>query len=374
MRAAQRRRWWVAGRPFFVAGESGSQPKMTEHSLAPETPIKTLAGDQLGRKSFAIALAKVIDQWSGHESLVLAIYGPWGSGKTSLKNMVLDALTQSGSRTAPLEFTAWEWAAQDKVFEGFFKELSKRIGSDNSLKDAAQTAKKVQMYAAMLSAAASITGYLRTVLICSLLAVGFFGIAPAIFDNWYFHRALTSIGVLAILAAAALAASGSVADKVAVYLAAKSEATRKSIGELKKELQLFTARLGKTVLVVVDDLDRLTPDEIRMVFQLVKANADFPSLVYLLLFQRDTVESALSRNNEVDGAQFLSKIVHVGFDIPKITRTQLEEAVESVVGSLVEGGPANPGFDSARWGKIFLSGVMPYFRTLRDVKIFANAQ
>ena len=92
----------------------------------------------LGRKDFATALAKVIDNWSGRDSLVLAIYGPWGSGKSSLKNMVADALTQSKSNTTRLEFTPWQWAAQDKVFEGFFEELSGKIGGANESKDAAR--------------------------------------------------------------------------------------------------------------------------------------------------------------------------------------------------------------------------------------------
>jgi predicted KAP-like P-loop ATPase len=346
---------------------------MTEHLFASERPITTLAEDQLGRSGFARALAKVIDQWSGHDSLVLAIYGPWGSGKSSLKNMVLDALSQSRSHAAPLEFTPWEWAAQDKVFDGFFAELSKKIGADSPSKDAAEAAKKVRMYAAMLSAAASITSHFRTVLIWSFFAVGLLGVTPLGFDSPYFHIARTVLGVLAIVTASVLAMFGDAADKVGTYLAAKSDATRKGITDLKMELRLLMAKLGKTVLVVVDDLDRLTPDEIRMVFQLVKANADFPSLVYLLLFQRDTVERALSRNSEVDGAEFLSKIVQVGFDIPKMSKKQLEESVESVVSHVVQGSPADKRFDTPRWGKLIGSGVMPYFQTLRDVKRFGNA-
>ncbi len=166
---------------------------------------------------------------------------------------------------------------------------------------------------------------------------------------------------------------GDAADKVAAYLTAKAEASRKGINDLKTDLGLLMAKLGKTVLVVVDDLDRLTPEEVRMVFQLVKANADFPSLVYLLLFQRDTVELALSRNDEVDGAQFLSKIVQVGFDIPKISAKELEAAVESVVSKVVQGSPADKRFNSPRWAKLFFRGVLPYFQTLRDVKRFGNA-
>ena len=48
----------------------------------------------------------------------------------------------------------------------------------------------------------------------------------------------------------------------------------------------------------MDDLDRLTTSQLRMVFQLIKANLEFPNVVFLLLFQRDLVEDKLN-----DGAQ-----------------------------------------------------------------------
>jgi predicted KAP-like P-loop ATPase len=78
-----------------------------------------------GLKSHRIpaAVAKVVGHWAGHNSLVLAIYGAWGSGKSSIKNMILDALNQQNAKTITLEFNPWEWAGQEKVFEGFFSEL-----------------------------------------------------------------------------------------------------------------------------------------------------------------------------------------------------------------------------------------------------------
>jgi predicted KAP-like P-loop ATPase len=54
---------------------------------------------------------------------VLAIYGAWGSGKSSIKNVILDALNHQNAKTITLEFNPWEWAGQEKVFEGFFSEL-----------------------------------------------------------------------------------------------------------------------------------------------------------------------------------------------------------------------------------------------------------
>ena len=54
-----------------------------------------------------------------------------------------------------------------------------------------------------------------------------------------------------------------------------------------------------------------------MVFQLVKANAEFPNVVFLLLFQRDLVEDKLNDGKQT-GRDYLEKIIQVPFDIPKI--------------------------------------------------------
>jgi hypothetical protein len=62
------------------------------------------------------------------------------------------------------------------------------------------------------------------------------------------------------------------------------------------------------ILVVIDDIDRLTKDEIRLVFRLVKANGDFPNLIFLLLFQRETAELALNDISGDNGRLFLEKI------------------------------------------------------------------
>jgi predicted KAP-like P-loop ATPase len=348
------------------------EPILREHPVSSERPIKTLAEDELGRRDFAEAVAKVILQWGGRDSLVLAIYGPWGSGKSSLKNMILDALPKQKSKTILMEFNPWEWAGQEKVFEGFFGELSAKLGSEDASKDASRAAKKVRMYGAMLSAAASITGVIRWLLIGFLAVIGFFGFAPLLGAP---RIVLATFGALAVVTALILAALGRTTDKVAAYLSARAEATSKSVAEVKKDIQTLLKTFKKDVLVVIDDVDRLTPDGIRMVFQLVKANADFPNLVYLLLLQRDTVEKALdgpSGFGQGYGAQFLEKVVQVGFDIPRLSSGKLEEMLESAIGRIVQGTPAESKFDSRRWGKLFVSAIKPYFRTLRDVKRFSN--
>ena len=50
-----------------------------------DSPINHKVEDVLDRSSYAEHIANGILKWKSKESLCLALYGPWGSGKTSLE-------------------------------------------------------------------------------------------------------------------------------------------------------------------------------------------------------------------------------------------------------------------------------------------------
>lgn len=65
-----------------------------KHLLSADRPIASRERDLLGRSGFAESLASAIKGWTGNDSLVIALYGSWGSGKSSVKNMILEALRE----------------------------------------------------------------------------------------------------------------------------------------------------------------------------------------------------------------------------------------------------------------------------------------
>src|SRR5699024_5055002 len=60
--------------------------------FSPDLPITKSTEDKLNRGAFAKSLAKTILQYSSPSSFTIGLYGEWGSGKTSLVNMVLEAI------------------------------------------------------------------------------------------------------------------------------------------------------------------------------------------------------------------------------------------------------------------------------------------
>lgn len=65
---------------------------MNNVSFSVDEPIAKAEEDRLNRTGFAEALASAIRNWTKPSSLVIGLYGEWGSGKSSLKNLVVERL------------------------------------------------------------------------------------------------------------------------------------------------------------------------------------------------------------------------------------------------------------------------------------------
>ena len=91
--------------------------------LNSDRPISKVAEDALNRSGFSKRLANAIRSAPCDESLVLALYGPWGSGKSSIKNMMVEEL-RSNEWTCPilLEFNPWRLGDESQLLVSFFSD------------------------------------------------------------------------------------------------------------------------------------------------------------------------------------------------------------------------------------------------------------
>lgn len=300
-----------------------SAPVEAAHLFSADRPIASKGEDLLGRTSFAQSLARAIEGWQGRDSLVIGLYGPWGSGKTSLKNLVVEELD---GRISIIEFDPWQWSAQGEIGEAFFEQLAWGIAHRPGVswwgrRKAGWLAFRIRRYSRLLNVAASGFGLAGR--------VGAF--LAALFVPDPRRRAMTA---------------------------------KRKLGEVLRSLD-------RPILLVVDDVDRLTQTEIRLVFQLVKSNADFPNLVYLLLFDRGVVEAALNEEG-VRGRDHLEKVVQVGLDIPHVERSRLDRALLGVLDEVLLLPEAPNRLDMQHWARLFFDGIQPLVQTLRDVRRFAG--
>jgi predicted KAP-like P-loop ATPase len=338
------------------------------HGFASDRPIKKVEEDLLGRSGFSEDLADAISSWHGNDSLVVALHGDWGAGKSSIKNMAISKLNNLNENKPDIvEFSPWEWAAQDKITASFFQEISKSIGRIDKSKAGKKLSATLKKYGRYLNTGESILTGLSAALPTLFILATIVGIGGSFSDEtWVKTTSTVILGVLATWAAALKWGKG-ILNKLSGNAEATAKEKEQSLSDIRQELTSLLSDRPTSLIVVMDDLDRLTSAQLRMVFQLIKANLEFPKVVFLLLFQRDLVEEKLTDGKQ-SGRDYLEKIIQVPFDIPKIEVTRLHSLLFSKLDKIIEQDKsAVEMFESDRWGNIFHGVLYAYFDNLRNV-------
>ncbi|SDJ35896.1 KAP family P-loop NTPase fold protein [Salipiger marinus] len=293
-----------------------------------DIPISAPDQDRFGFNPFALAISDCIRNIVKPHGSVVAIYGPWGSGKSSVINLVRHHLNIDAAEIDIISFPAWMYRTEDAIAVGFFKELY--AGLSPVLSERTKAAGALRKLGANLAGASSLAG----------MAVGLFA------------------GTLGEKAATAtLDALGGFIEQ----------------GETTEDLQstLAAALLeeGKRFLVVIDDLDRLSPEEALVIFRLIKSVGRLPNVMYLLAYDREATEQAVARRFPSEGAHYLEKIIQAGFELPQPDRSHLN----AMMGEALNGIIANtPNIDPVELGNQFHAVVAPELKTPRDVLRLAN--
>jgi predicted KAP-like P-loop ATPase len=329
--------------------------------------------DRLGRTAFAQHLSDAIASWNEPESLVIAICGEWGIGKSSLKNLVLEQLRSRGKSVPDIvQFNPWQWTGHEGLTSAFFREVLAVLTGKRD-KNTKPVARSLRRYAAYLGVVNTLLAGSKRLLALGLAVVGTLSIAPSLLlSNENAARFAQVMGAAVLLVAAIIAFGQNVLEKIAVWKELSGPGAR-SLEDYREEVAAALKRYEKAILVVIDDIDRLTDVEIQAVFQLIKANADFPRFVYLVMFQRSIVEAALKRLTSDRGKDFLEKIVQVSFDVPPARQDEVEQLLSEGLERILGPRASATISQGTYWGNVYVGALRPYFQTLRSVKRFLGS-
>lgn len=293
--------------------------------LSPDLPIAKLEEDGLNRGSFAESLAKTLVQYSFPSSLTIGLYGEWGSGKTSLLNMVFENVERIDDGVVVLRFNPWLCSDPKQLVTQFFKQMATAIKLKKRAADKAW--ELINQYADILGATSVIP-----------------------------------------VAGEIVAAFTKVLTKKA------EEETKERTNDLQESKNQIIKKLKDEkikIIVSIDDIDRLSEEEIVAVFQLVKSLADFPNTIYVLAFDYDVVVRALGKVQHGDGKEYLEKIVQVPFEIPAPNIDDIHEALFSKLNRILGDIPEED-WDKETWVELFQQGIKNYIRSIRDVIRYTN--
>ena len=291
-----------------------------------DNPIQSPDADVLGRTAVAERFACYVLELDTSEGAAVGVFGPWGSGKTSFINLARKEFEQA--EIPVLDFNPWMFSGAEQLVGRFFAELSAKMGKTDGLEKIGQSLAK---YGDTLNMVTSIASKLL---------------------------GMPQVGQIL-----------SVVLKTATDIAEQPT----SADDLRKKVDAdLKERNGKPIIVVLDDVDRLSAPEIRDVFKLVRLTASFPSLIYIVVCDRFRVEQALSEQG-LSGRDYLEKILQLPFDLPqippRILQEQVSAATETALADIESPGPS----DNKAWTYIYAGIVRPLVRNMRDVRRYAAA-
>ena len=298
--------------------DSSTMSNESRSELREDQPLESTENDRLGYSFFAEELAQTITSRTPSDGYTIGVYGPWGSGKSTILNFVENELRGIDSAPAVVRFNPWWFSGRGDLVEKFLTEMGAQLESEEGFPD-------------IRSNLADLSSSLSKVPFGAMTGV------PAGQGFAALHRLLQQEG--------------------------------ESIDELKEGIHTELKESDRKIVVIIDDIDRLTPSEITLMFQLIKSIADFPNVVYVLAFEQEVVVNALQEEaNFRDGKRYLQKIVQLPLHIPK----QKEGALESLLLDQLAETPGDHIVEEERWNSLLSSGVLPLLDTPREVVRLAN--
>lgn len=300
-------------------------------SYSTDKPIEKRDDDKLERKNFSNQLGKAIYEYKDKDGLVIGLFGEWGTGKTSVVNMVEQGINELSeeNENKPLivRFSPWNYTDKNNLISLFFKDLRIQIYNKSGKSYYEKIGDALEKYSEALD-------------LLNYVPFGGSGVVHTI--------------------------------KVILKIITKKVSKKSDLNKTKNDLEKALRDEDKKIIVVIDDIDRLANQQIRDIFQLVKQVADFPNVIYLLVMDRTVVERALNAVHDINGSAYLEKIIQVPIDLPKLNKSKLEEIFLDRLKIILEDPFDKVNIDKEYWDKVFVNCIKPYISNLRDVNRVIN--
>jgi predicted KAP-like P-loop ATPase len=291
--------------------------------LLGDQPISNSLQDKLDRADFCKYLAKAVLSYQSKECIVIGLLGSWGSGKSSMLNMIIEFLYKGSKRQSRFDkpivvkFNPWNYPDQNGIMAHFFYNLASKLKSKRQ-KKLQKLSDRVLKYAESF--------------------------IP-------FQVSVSSLG-----------------KPVSLKLKKRD---KKSIDYKKEKLAGHFCQIRNKIVIIIDDIDRLSVNGIKNIFQLIKAFGNLPNIIYIVAFDRGIVSKALCDNQLKNGEEYLEKIIQVPFEIPSIPREKVLAILQFQLNEILGSVPKDI-WNQEYWYNVYHSSIQHFFYTIRDVIRYVN--
>jgi len=302
-----------------------------------DRPILKSEQDRLGRSIFGKYLARCILDHASPESLVIGLYGGWGTGKTSIIHLTLEELGFASwhmfdnQKPIILNFSPWSYSGQNDLIYSFFRRLSSEMRSADYFENKDHIIHLLELYVSFFTHKP----------VPKVLRPKHFWLT-----KWFKpQRSLEeSFGW----------ESG------------------RDLTQVKAELNELLGKQQHKIIIFIDNIARLQDNEINKIFQIVKSIGDFSNTVYVLAMDKNIVIKAINKTHEKgEGIEYLEKLIQLPFEIPPISKQDIETIFLDRCSQVIRIVPEDS-WDSVYWAEIYYSTLKFFFETCRDITRYIN--
>ncbi len=289
---------------------------------------------RFGFPSYAQTIVDLISLSENRTPLVIAIYGQWGAGKTTLMQAVLESKSLTEERPGhrrcrSVKFDAWQTRDDESVLTALVEEVFRTIRQNGFGCPEQELVEFRRRYGGAKSLG-PIARYLLAEGEVELLA------------NPEYEAQRSRLPYLSSF-------RRFLDDLIGLYVEGKLPAANATVDDRKAALVIF-----------IDDLDRCSPRKVVEAFSGIKLFLDRPGCVFVLAMDQERVESAIrlayadrtDTEQTYEADKFLDKVIDVSFTLPPLKPEEAGEylqdwcqgipALKTYSGPIVESLGRNP--------------------------------
>ena len=242
-------------------------------NIVADIPLTNIENDEYQRRDFYQNLITHIvnNDVNSYKSVNIAIINSWGEGKTSFINFLRDDFNKD-QNTIVIEFNPWHSTSSNFTLD-FFQTF------DEAISQHIHTGSLIRNYARSLSNIDSV-----------------FNITKYAPSNW-------------------------IGDK-------SNKEFYDSIDDLIK-------KLGRRIVVFIDDLDRLDNKEVINALQVIRNSGGFSNCMFIVPFDKSYVLNSLKVNRIYNPKEYIKKIFDVELTLPPISKLYMQNITENYISKLI---------------------------------------
>ncbi|PFS88264.1 KAP family P-loop NTPase fold protein [Bacillus thuringiensis] len=258
-------------------------------------PLEHVDNDKLGFKEKSEEIASFINKFSVNLPYSLSINGSWGAGKSTMLNFIENNLNKGKCKV--VRFNPWMITDREELIKNLFEEIYCAMGEGELHRAKEKFSKYAQKLLAPAAKAIAFVGAYKA------------GMPPTV-----------ATGTSVVVGETTQAFSDTIFEDKPLSLRKK---------ELNDILNQTIRPDGQKIVIMIDEIDRLFPEEVITVFQMIKSTLDLPGLFFVVAMDEEVVFDALTKQGISKPDYYLHKIFQRKYFIN--TRHQLMTLTDNCI-------------------------------------------